>query len=76
MWIGLNSTSFNSSDLGVPLGSVCIGVAGIQNAGVHAGQSGGNFKVEVRNGLGGSVVDVAVEDAVDDTAGILNRGQG
>ncbi len=36
-----------------PLGSVRIGVAGIQDGGVHAGQHGGNLEVEVGDLLGG-----------------------
>ena len=47
-----------------PLGSVSIGVARIQNAGVHAVQHGGNLEVEVGDLLGGHIVDVAVQDGV------------
>ena len=45
-----------------PLGSVSVGVARIQNAGVHAVQHGGNLEVEVGDLLGGHIVDVAVQD--------------
>ena len=33
-----------------PDGSVSVGVSGIQDVGVNAGQSGGNFEVEVGDG--------------------------
>ena len=55
-----------------PLGSISIGVARIQNAGVHAVQHGGNLEVEVGDLLGGHIVDVAVQDGIDDAAGILD----
>ena len=48
---------------GLPLGSVCIGVARVEDVGVHAREFGGNFEVEVRDGLGRGLVDAAVEDA-------------
>ena len=54
------------------MGRVRIGVARIQNAGVHAVQHGGNLEVEVGALLGGHIVDVAVQDGVDDAAGILD----
>ena len=56
----------------LPLGSVSIGVARIQNAGVHAVQHGGNLEVEVGDLLGGSLVDGAAQDGIDDTTGILD----
>ena len=40
--------------------------------GVHAGQLGGHLEVEVGDGLGGSGQDGAVQDGVDDAAGILD----
>ena len=46
--------------------------ARIQNAGVHAVQHGGNLEVEVGDLLGGDIVDVAVQDGIDDAAGILD----
>ena len=36
----------------VPLSSICIGVARIEDSGINAGQSSGNFEVEVRDLLG------------------------
>ena len=56
----------------VPDGSICVGVAGIQDSGIHAGQSGGNFEVEVGDLLGVSLQDGAIQNSVDDAAGILN----
>ena len=56
----------------LPLGSVSIGVAGIQDSGIHAGQLGGNLEVEVGDLLGGSLVDGTAQDGVDDAAGILD----
>ena len=59
--------------LSVPLRSICIGVAGIQDCGVYAGQCCGHLEVEDRNLLGLCLVDRAIEDSVDDTTSILNR---
>ena len=56
----------------LPFGSVGIGVAGVENLGVHARQFGRNLKVEVRNLLGGRLQDVAGQNRVDDAAGILD----
>ena len=56
----------------VPLGGIRIGVAGIENLGVDAGQLGGNLEVEVGDLLGGRLQDSAVQDRVDDAAGILD----
>ena len=55
-----------------PNGSVSVGVSGIQNVGVNAGQSGGNLEVEVGDLLGLSLQDGAIQNSVDDAAGILN----
>ena len=55
-----------------PLGSICIGVAGVQDGGINAGQLGGNLEVEVGDLLGGSLVDGAAQDGIDDAAGILD----
>src|SRR5699024_5402055 len=57
---------------GVPLGRVGVGVARVQNGGVNAGQGGGHLKVEVGDGLGVGFQDGAVQDGVDDAAGILD----
>ena len=54
----------------VPLSGIGIGVPGIQDAGVHALQLSGDLQTEVGDGLGGGVVDGAVEDGVDDAAGV------
>ena len=56
----------------LPFGSVGVGVAGVENLGVHARQFGRNLKVEVRNLLGGRLQDVAGQNRVDDAAGILD----
>ena len=50
--------------LGLPLGSVCVGVAGIQDAGVNAGQSSGNFEIEVGDLLGLSLQDGAIQNEI------------
>ena len=68
----LLETSCQILCLCVPFGSVSVGVSGIQNVGVNAGQSGGNFEVEVGDGLGLSLQDGAIQNSVDDAAGILN----
>ena len=56
----------------LPLGSVGVGIAGIQDAGVNTVQDGGNLEVEVGDLLGGHVVDIAVQDSIDDTTGVLD----
>ena len=56
----------------IPLSGIGVGVAGVQNGGVNTGQSGGNLEVEVGDGFGGSLVDSAAQDGVDDAAGILD----
>ena len=56
----------------LPLGSVGVGIAGIQDAGVNTVQDGGNLEVEVGDLLGGHVVDIAVQDSVDDATGVLD----
>ena len=56
----------------LPFGSVGVGVARVEDLGVHARQFGRNLKVEVRNLLGGRLQDVAGQNRVDDAAGILD----
>ena len=58
--------------LGLPLGGVGVGVAGIQDGGIHAGQLGGHLQVEQGDLLGGSLQDGAVQDGVDNAAGVLD----
>ena len=53
----------------IPLCGICIGVARIEDRGINARKLGGNFEVEVRDVLGGSLENVAIEDRVDDAAG-------
>ena len=55
-----------------PLCGICIGVARIEDCGINARKLCGNFEVEVRDLLGGSLENVAIEDRVDDAAGILD----
>ena len=55
-----------------PFCGICVGVAGVEDLGINAGQFGGYGEVEDRNLLGGSLQDSAVEDSVDDTAGITD----
>ena len=56
----------------LPDGGIGVGVAGVQDLRVHAGQGGGHFQVEVGDRLGGRGQDVAVQDGVDDAAGVLD----
>ena len=58
--------------LDFPLLRSCIGVARIQDCRVDARKLCGHFKVEVRDGLGGCLEHVAVQDRVDDAAGIFD----
>ena len=39
----LDETASQVLSLAVPLGNICIGVTGIQDSGINAGQSGGNL---------------------------------
>ena len=55
-----------------PLSGICVGVAGVEDGGVNAGQSGGDLEVEVGDLFGGSLVDGTAQDSVDDAAGILD----
>ena len=68
----LDEAASQIQSLGLPLGSILVGVAGIEDGGIDAGQRGGNLKVEVRDLLGGGLVDSAAQDRVDDAAGILD----
>ena len=56
----------------IPLCRVSICVARIEDRGINARKLCGNFEVEVRDLLGGSLEDIAVQDRVDDAAGILD----
>lgn len=56
----------------VPHLRVGVSVAGIKNLGVHSGELGRDDEVEVGENLCGRFLDVAVEDVVDDTAGVGN----
>ena len=56
----------------IPLGCVSVGVAGIQDVGVHALKLCGHHEVEVGNHLCGSLVDLVVEDAVDDATRVAD----
>ena len=55
-----------------PLSGICVGVAGVEDSGVNAGQSSGDLEIEVGDLLGGSLVDGTAQDSVDDAAGILD----
>ena len=68
----LDEAASQIQSLGLPLGSILVGVAGIEDGGIDAGQRGGNLEVEVRDLLGGGLVDSAAQDRVDDAAGILD----
>ena len=58
--------------LGLPLGGVGVGVARVEDLGVDAGQLGGHLEVEVGDLLRGRGLDGAVEDGVNDAAGVLD----
>ena len=58
--------------LSIPLRSLSVCVARIEDLGVYAWELGRNFEVEDGNLLGGGVVDCAAEDGVDDAAGVLD----
>ena len=68
----LDEAAGQIQSLGLPLGSILVGVAGIEDGGIDAGQRGGNLEVEVRDLLGGGLVDSAAQDRVNDAAGILD----
>ena len=72
----LNKVSLEASSqilcLLFPDSCISVGVSGIQDAAVNTGQSSGNFEAEVGDGLGLSLQDGAVQDGVDDAAGILD----
>ena len=68
----LDEAASQIQSLGLPLGSILVGVARIEDGGIDTGQLGGNLKVEVRDLLGGGLVDSAAQDRVDDAAGILD----
>ena len=57
----------------LPDAGLCVCVARIEDGGIHVGQCCGNLEVEVRNLLGGSLQDAAVENSVDDTTCIRDR---
>ena len=67
----LDEASSQILSLGLPLLGVAVGVSGIQDVGVNAGQLGGNLEAEVGDGLGLGLQDGAVQDGVDDATGIL-----
>ena len=50
--------------LGLPLSCVSISVARVKDCGINAGKLCGNLEVEVRDLLGGSLQNVAIEDPV------------
>ena len=56
----------------LPFGRIGVGVARIENSGIDARQLGRHLEVKVRDLLGRRLEDGAIEDRVDDTAGILN----
>ena len=68
----LDEAASQIQSLGLPLSGILVGVAGVQDGGINAGQRGGNLEVEVRDLLGGGLVDSAAQDRVDDAAGILD----
>ena len=49
----------------VPLGSFCIGITRIQDCRIYARKLSRNFKVEVRDSLGRSILDVAIKNSID-----------
>ena len=57
----------------VPFGRVGVGVARVEDLRIYAGEFGGNDEVEDRQGLCRDLEDGAVEDVVDDAAGVADR---
>ena len=51
----------------VPLSSVSVSVARIEDVGIYALELCGNLEVEVRNLLGRSLQDSTTQDSVDDS---------
>ena len=68
----LDEAAGQIDSLGLPLSGILVGVAGVQDGGINAGQRGGNLEVEVRDLLGGGLVDSTAQDSIDDTTGILD----
>ena len=52
----LDEAAGQIDSLGLPLSGILVGVAGVQDGGINAGQRGGNLEVEVRELLGGGLV--------------------
>ena len=68
----LDEASGQIARLLVPDRRVGIGVARVEDLEIDAGQLGGHFKVEVGDSLGRRAVDRAVQDRVDDAAGVTD----
>ena len=68
----LDEASSEVFSLFFPDRSVGVGVAWVKNCRVNVRKAGRNFEVEHRDLLGFSLEDRAIEDSVDDTAGIRN----
>src|SRR5690554_1829748 len=56
----------------VPFSRVGVGILGVEDAAVDAGEGGGDRQVEVGQGGGFGVFDLAAEDGVDDRPGSLD----
>src|SRR5699024_9474385 len=56
----------------IPLGSISIGIARIQDSRIYARKLSRNLYVEVRQRLSRSVQDRAIQNRVDDSTGILD----
>ena len=56
-----------------PLSFLSVSVARVEDVGVNAFELSGDFEVKDGELLGGSAEDVAVEDSIDDAAGVLDR---
>ena len=56
----------------LPLAYACISVAWVEDCRINAREFCRNCEVEVRDGLGRSLVDGTVEDCVDDSSCILD----
>ncbi len=55
-----------------PLCGIGVGVAGVEDLGIHAGKLGGDGEIEDGELLCGSGEDGAVKDGIDDTTGITD----
>ena len=69
----LDETACEVLSLLLPLASALVSVAWVEDCWINAREFCRNCEVEVRDSLGRSLVDRAIEDSVDDSSCILDR---